>query len=106
MAGLSDDEFATWVSNSCARHGVPVKVTDARIVADVAVLLSGGASRPSGAKRRWPAAPPRSESPYDVDSGGVDIAGSANACGDDGAVYDGVDDGGLPGQVERGPLCA
>ena len=89
MAGLSGAELVEWVAASCARHGVPVKMTDARIVSVVAVLLSGGASRPNGAKRRGPAAPHGSKAPDDVNSGGVKAPDTSDAGGDDDVVNDG-----------------
>ena len=33
VAGLSEDALRTWVAASCARHGVPVKVTDVAVIA-------------------------------------------------------------------------
>lgn len=44
---LSPDELAAWVTASCARHGVPVKVTDVGALAVVATLLQGRDSRTS-----------------------------------------------------------
>lgn len=41
---LTPEELAAFVAESCDRQGVPVKVTDARVVADVAVLLGGRGS--------------------------------------------------------------
>ena len=46
VAGLSEDALRTWVAASCARHGVPVKVTDVAVIADVVLLLNGGAAGP------------------------------------------------------------
>ncbi len=42
--GMSAEDVADWLAASCAEQGVPVLVTDPRILADVAVLLSAGRS--------------------------------------------------------------
>ena len=52
MDWLTSTEFAAWVTASCVRQGVPVKVTDSVVVARVAVLLSGGTIRPEGKRQR------------------------------------------------------
>lgn len=48
-----DPEVVAWVTESCGRHGVAVKVLDAAVVARVAVLL-GAPSRPSPSRRSPP----------------------------------------------------
>ena len=40
--GLTPDELAAFVQRSCEAQGVPVKVTDARLLDDVAALLAAG----------------------------------------------------------------
>jgi hypothetical protein len=64
MGRLTDDELAAWVAASCAAQGVPEKVTDPYLVAQVGVLLTGrggrtaparsagGAHRPDGHSRQ------------------------------------------------------
>ena len=39
--GVSAADVAAWLAASCAAQGVPVLVTDPRVLADVAALLSG-----------------------------------------------------------------
>lgn len=63
MARLTSEELAAWVAASCERHGVPVKVTDAAVVDQVAVLLTGQPAR--HAKRGGRRAV--SDTPHDVD---------------------------------------
>ena len=41
MARLTSEQLAVFVAESCDRQGVPVKVTDVRVLADVATLLRG-----------------------------------------------------------------
>lgn len=43
MARLDDDTVRTWVTRSCHAQGLPVTVTDPRIVEQVRVLLTGQA---------------------------------------------------------------
>lgn len=96
-----EDRLAAWVAASCARHGVPVRVTDAVVVARVAVLLGD-------------AAPPRAplavvaglETPDRVGPVRVELAGASEAGGDHDVIDDGGDDRVLPGQAELGPLTA
>ncbi len=77
QAGCAPDVVA-WVTESCGRHGVAVKVLDAAVVARVAVLL-GAPSRPNNARRS------PTPSPLEPDSGRRS---------------------GLPGGRERGELSA
>jgi len=79
-----------WVAASCAAQGVPVKVTDARVVAKVAVLL--GAAPPAG-----------SESPDGLDPAGVEGAAPGTA-GDDGVIEHGRHDGVSAVETETIPL--
>ena len=41
MARLTPEELAVFVAESCERQGVPLKVTDVRVLANVATLLRG-----------------------------------------------------------------
>lgn len=70
-------DVAAWVASSCRAQGVPVKVTDARVVARVAVLLG--------------AAPAGSEPPDGLDPAGVEGAAPGPA-GDDGMIEHRGDD--------------
>ncbi len=80
VVGMTDEAFAAWVTASCERQGVPVKVTDVRVVAEVAALLSGGTARPPAKRGRVAR---RSEPPHQVDPGGVKLSGSAHTRVDD-----------------------
>lgn len=86
---LVGDELAAWVQASCARHGVPVRVSDLGVVDRVAVLLGAGAT--AGADGALAPTQLRvvepSESPDDVDPVGVEVAGPGGA-GSDGDVVD------------------
>lgn len=103
MGRLTDTELAEWVGASCERHGVPVKVTDAVVVANVAALLSEGRARKE-AKRRRP--PGSSETPHGINSSRIEASASGVAWSDHGVVEHGSDDGVLSGQVQSRPLSA
>jgi len=83
-------DVAGWVAASCRAQGVPVKVTDARVVARVAVLF--GAIAPAG-----------SESPDGLDPAGVEGA-APGAAGDDGVIEHSGDDRVLAVEAEGVPL--
>ncbi len=85
-------EVAQWVTASCARQGVAPKVTDAHVVARVAVLLSG---RRAG-----------SEPPDGLDSGGVQRPRTADPGTDHRVVEHRGDDDVTPIQPEFGPLAS
>ena len=102
--GLTPDGLAAFVEASCRRQGVPVKVTDAIVIAGVVSLLSGGA--PDGGRQPDTAAPMVSETPHRIDTGRVNLSGTIDAWGDDSVVEYSGDDGGLAGEVERFPLGA
>lgn len=102
MAALSGDELDAWVRASCVRHGVPVKVTDAGVVARAVTLLSGGATRPN----RAPAPRPVLQAPDGIGPIRVDLARTRDPGADHDVVQDGGDDGVLTGEVEFGPLSA
>ena len=104
---LSEVELAEWVARSCAAQGVPVKVSDARTVEQVRVLLSGQGGRTAPARQRGRSAPAgRSQPPERRDPFGVEGPGAAGARSDHGVLQDGPDDRGLPGQVQVGPRSA
>lgn len=105
---LTGSELAAWVNESCARQGVPAKVTDFGVVSRVAVLLAvpvhpgaRGASAPT-----QPGPAERSEPPDEFDSGRVQRAGAGGAGADHAVIDDRSDDGGLAGEVEARPLSA
>lgn len=91
--GLGGFDVAGWVAASCARQGVPVHVTDAWVVARVAVLLGADA-------------PVCSEPPERFDAGGVEGLGAGGAGSDDGVVQHGGDDGVAAVQPELFPLVS
>jgi hypothetical protein len=103
MARLTGEALAAWVEASCARHGVPVKVTDPAAVRSVVVLLSGRAERRGRGRVLGVAG---SEAPDEIDSVRVEGAARSTGGGDDGMVEDRLDDRGLPSEVEVGPLSA
>ena len=54
-SGQGEDERAqriiAWVERSCAEQGLPVKISDRRVLAQVAELLRPAQSRQNGRKR-------------------------------------------------------
>lgn len=108
MSSLDPEDLASFVAASCRAQGVPVKVTDAVVVDRVRALLGGGAQRanPAAAAAGSHARTGTSESPDDLDSGGVQRLRSGRAGMDGNPVDHGFDDGGLLVQVEVGPLSA
>ena len=104
---MNPTELAAWVAASCRRHGVPVKVTDAGVIVQVAVLLGGGTARSgSGGTTDRTERPTPSEPPHDVHPARVHRLGATFARSDDNVVNEGFDDGVLSAQVEVGPLSA
>lgn len=89
MGRLTAEDLAVWVAASCARHGVPVKVTDPLVLARVAVLLSGAAA-PAATSGR---AVRGSEPPDGIDPAWVELAGAGCAGSDDGIVEHRTHDG-------------
>lgn len=99
---VGDDRLGAWVAASCARHGVPVRVTDALVVARVAVLL-GDTTTPARAPLAVVAG---LQAPDRVGPVRVELAGARETGGDHDVIDDGGDDRVLPGQAELGPLTA
>ena len=103
MARLTDDEITGFVEVSCQAQGVPVKISDPRLIDQVVVLLggtrrsSGPASEAGPGRRRARSEPPGDLNPVRVESSGA----SAGEDGD--PVHDGGHDGVLPGEVQIGP---
>lgn len=99
--------LASWVALSCARHRVPVKVTDPAAVARVAVLLGGADPHPVTAGMMLVRVGPvgGSEPPDRVDTVGVELAGAGGAGADHDVIEDRGDDGRLAGQIEVRPLA-
>ena len=107
MGRLSEQQVAAWVTASCQAQGVPVKVSEARTVEQVRVLLTGQAGRTAPARQRGRSAPAgRSQPPERPDPFGVEGLRSARARSDHGVGEHGADDRGLPGQVQAGPRSA
>jgi hypothetical protein len=103
VAGMSPEEFQRWLVASCARHGVPLKISDTAVSGRVALLLQGREVR---AHTQWgPDTRRASEPPDDIDTGGVEPA-PRRAGGDLDAVDNGFDYGVLAGEVELPPLSA
>lgn len=65
MGRLTPEELAAWVTASCERQNVPVKITDDDAVAKVAALLSDGRARPGRQAKRARAAPAALSEPPD-----------------------------------------
>jgi hypothetical protein len=104
---LSDEELAAWVAASCQAQGVPVKVSEARTVEQVRVLLTGQAGRTAPARTRGRSGPARrSQPPYRPDTSRVESLSAAGSRSDDRVVEHGPHDRRLPGQVQSGPRSA
>lgn len=99
---------AAWVEASCAQQGLDARLTDPLVVAGVCSLLAGDVGvRAAQAER--PLAPARSGSgaPDGSHPGGVESLASGDGGGGDDEVFeDGLDDGGLAGEVQRLPPSA
>ena len=92
-AGTDGPSFdvAAWVVASCEAQGIPVKVTDARVIARVAVLFGAPAAA--------------SEPPDRLNPGRVEGAGPGTA-GDHGMVEDRGDDRVTPIETEGLPVVS
>ena len=96
-----------WLMDSCAAQGVPVLVSDPRVLSDVAALIGGvGGRRPRQAERATASALPPSEPPNGLDSSRVQAPGSVGAWADDSMLEHRTDHGVLPVEVEARPLGA
>ena len=72
MGSLTSEAVAAWVIASCQAQGVPVKVSDARTVEQVRLLLSGQGGRTAPARQRGRTAPAGRSQPLErPDPGGV-----------------------------------
>ena len=101
------DDVRAWLEASCAAQGVPMVVTDAVVLSQVAVLISGQGGRRTRQAQRAPALQqPLSEPPVGLYTGRVQASGSGCPGGDDGMIEQGGNDGVLPVQVQVGPLSA
>ena len=101
--GLDADALAAFVTESCERQGVPVKVTDALVVDRVSALLGAGAPGPGRQAGRTDRP---LQTPDRFDSGVVESSGTRRSRSDDDVVDHGADDGGLTGEVEIGPVAS
>lgn len=106
MGILTGDALVSWVTSSCLAQGVPVKVTDGRVVDRIRILLTGesGASRRSASLAGAPDA--RSKVPDRRDSPGVQRRRRSGARRNYNVIEDGPHDGDLTVEIEGGPLSA
>jgi hypothetical protein len=106
VSDVPEERIRAWLEASCARQGVPVRVTDAETVRRVAALLGGPVDGPRAHARSASTRPAagRSQPPPGHDPVDVQTPAARGARGDDGAVEDGGDDGVLAPEVEPGPL--
>ena len=82
--GVSAEDVAAWLTASCAEQEVPVLVTDPRVLADVAVLLSAAPGSPGKRARAVkPSDPPGRSHPAWVEGSAALLPGV-----DDGVVED------------------
>lgn len=68
---MSPEELEAFVIESCARHGVPTKVTDTVVVLRVATLLGGPTHRPASGGAAADGRRPTSEPPHEINTGRV-----------------------------------
>jgi len=96
-------DLAGFVRASCERSGVPVKVADVLVTAQVASLLTG---RPSRVSEADPGGQTGSDAPNQIDA--LRLEGPAADLGgcDHGMVEHGAHDCVLTVEAEFGPLCA
>ncbi len=102
--GVDQFDLAAFVAASCKRHGVALKVADAGVQSQVALLLSGRAVR--GAAQRDPDVRTESDPPDEIDPVGVEHATPNFGRCDHDMVQNGPHDGVLAGEIEIGPLSA
>jgi hypothetical protein len=84
VARVDDDTVRAWVSRSCHEQGLPLTVTDARIVEQVRVLLTGQAKPGSGSRaerRTADRARQRERQPGHTNQGPAITSGEAGAQG-------------------------
>lgn len=82
-----------WVQHSCGAQGVPVKVTNAAVLGQVAVMLGAGRLPSLG-----------SHSPGDFESGWIESGAALNGRIDSQVSDEGPDDGALAIGSKVGPL--
>lgn len=96
-----------WLEASCIAQGVPVVVTDAAVLSQIAVLVSGRGGRRTRQAQRAPVPhPPGSEPPVGLHAGRVQAARTRSAGEDDSLLQESGNDGVLTVQVQVGPLSA
>ena len=98
-SGMADDSLREaareWVEASCASQGLPLRVADPAILAQVAGLLGAGPGVSREAPRRSASG---SGTPDGGDAAVVEAVVATTSGGDDQVVEDGGDDRMLPGQ--------
>ena len=104
MAWLNDFNLVAFVEASCERHGVQVKISDAQVRSDVAVLLSGRAVRE--AAKRAPHDRPDSDPPDRIDPVRVKDSTPSDSRSDHCPIQNSSNDGILSSEVEFPPLTA
>lgn len=62
---VSPEQVAAWLAASCQAQGVPVVVTDARVLGQVAALLTPAAGGPAAARQRGKGRPAPVSQPPD-----------------------------------------
>lgn len=84
MGEIDRHRLQAWVDRSCARQGVPTKVTDEAVLRAVCVLLgaSGGAAARSRVSGSTVEPPEHSEPPDRFDPFDVDLPGTGRPTGD------------------------
>jgi len=103
-SGVSPERLRLWVEASCAAQGVPVKVSDPRVLANVAALLAPAAGGSATARQRGRSRPAAaSGAPDRLHPGQVQRTGPGSTGSDDGVVEHGRDDRGLPGEGQVVP---
>jgi len=89
LSGYPVELLREWLRTSCEAQGVPVVVRDARVVANVAVLLGVSSPQERGAGVRVRARPQSmglgggSEAPDGTNPGGIEAASARRFCDDD-----------------------
>jgi len=103
---LTGDALVDWVTRSCLAQGIPVKVTDGRVLDRVRTLLGGKPGGPERGASTVGAPGARSEAPHGVDSIGIESGRSRRTREHGGVIQHGGDNGHLAGEIERAPLSA
>ena len=100
------EQLAAWVAGSCADQSVPVKITDALVVSQVAALLGRRDPSPPARERGRARTRRSSEPPNDLDAVGVQSLGAGRSGTNGDVIDDCCDEGDALVEIQSGPAFA